>query len=97
MNRLLSLAVHAAALGMSERTVRNAIASGCWPAKTVCLGRRRLVPLVEHEKLIEDLIKFGSIPLSGSWHSKTTVISHAPPKRRVGRPRKSLALPGSLL
>lgn len=99
MRQFLSLADHAADLSLSVRTVRNAISLGRWPAKTVLLGRRRLVPLGEHQRLVAALIREGKIPLDGSWDAPVAAsqTTEAPvTKRRIGRPRKPYGLPHRL-
>lgn len=99
MRQFLSLADHAADLSLSVRTVRNAISRGKWPAKTVLLGRRRLVPRDEHQRLVAALIREGKIPLDGTWNTPPAAeqITDVPvTKRRIGRPRKSYGLPHRL-
>lgn len=93
MSQFLSLVEHAADLGVSVKTVRNAVCSGSWPAKTVRLGRRRLVSILEHQRLVEALLRDGFIPLDGTWTSTILETEHtpsAPNSRGPGRPRMPL-------
>lgn len=77
MHQFLSLADHAADLSISLRTVRNAISLGKWPAKTVLLGRRRLVPRAEHERPIAQLLRFGKVSLNEPLPNKLLVVNEA--------------------
>lgn len=61
----LYLAQHASALSIPLTSVRNAIYRGTWPARTVTLGGRRLVPIAEHQRLVDALNSTGHVDLHG--------------------------------
>lgn len=52
----ISIETHARLLNISVRYVANRAAAGTWIAKTVLFGRRRLVPMVEHERVVRELL-----------------------------------------
>ena len=52
----ITLDQHARALATPVNTVRNAIYRGDWPVKTVKIGRRHLVALVDHQALVDSLL-----------------------------------------
>lgn len=62
--QFISLEEHAADLAVSIKTVRNKLSLGTWPAKTVLLGNRRLVPVAEHDKLVAQLLTEGYVPIN---------------------------------
>jgi hypothetical protein len=62
---LLTVREHGDAVAFDEKSIRNSISKGLWPVRTVKLGGRRLIPVIEHKRLIAVLLATGAVPLSG--------------------------------
>lgn len=100
MSDFLSLAEHAASLNLPVNSIRNLISRGQWPARTVLLGNRRLVPKLEHDRLVATLLETGRVPFTGpetldriaphADSAVTSAMAPLPSPRRRGRPRKSV-------
>lgn len=90
----LHLAQHASALSIPVASVRNAIYRGTWPARTVTLGGRRLVPIAEHQRLVDALNSAGHIPLNGPAElERSEAAPNAPnaaPQKRRGAKRRGI-------
>lgn len=95
-SEFLTIPEHARELRRKPQTVYNRISQGTWPVKTVLIGGRRLVPRVEHDRYIRQvLIDAGvallacgtepSDPLARDHHNASS--KHA--KKKRGRPRNS--------
>lgn len=88
---MLPLAEHARRLGIAHHWVANRCAAGTWPARTIKIGRRRLVPLVEHERMVRDLLAEAGITAVPAQPvpapAPATPQQPAKRKRKPGRPR----------
>ncbi len=73
---------HARLLGYSQRTVENRIAAGNWPARTIKLGGRRLVPRSEHERILREAMERAGF--GGGGQEQEVVLDV---RRGPGRPR----------
>ncbi|SBP89259.1 helix-turn-helix domain-containing protein [Thiomonas delicata] len=92
----LTVAEHARQLRRKPQTIYNRISQGTWPVKTVLVGGRRLVPRLEHERYIQQLLIQAGIALlvcgsepSISVAGNENSASSENPKKRRGRPRVS--------
>lgn len=91
-----TLAEHARLLGYSQRTVENRVAAGSWPARTIKLGGRRLVPRVEHERVLREAMARAGIELEvrqtqPQQAEAAELRARARPGPGPGRPRRSVA------
>ncbi len=91
----LSLAEHAARLGVAKTWVANRVAAGTWPARVVKLGRRRLVHVGEHQRMVRDLLESAGIktPPASPDPSPQVPAPAQPAKRKPGRPREAAGEP----
>jgi hypothetical protein len=96
----LSLAEHSNAINLPLPSIRNLISRGQYPIRTVLFGNRRLVPRVEHERLVATLLATGNVPFTGPETldrivpaavviTSSEVVATPSPRRR-GRPREAI-------
>lgn len=89
-NEFLTLAEHAAEFRLAINTIRNRISLGTWPAKTVRIGKNILIPRVEHERVVAQILGQAGIhqtPKKTAVDNQTNLINL---KRGPGRPRKGV-------
>lgn len=55
-HEFLTIVEHAAAFRLAVNTVRNRILSGTWPARTVKIGKNILIPAVEHQRVVNQML-----------------------------------------
>lgn len=88
---MLALGEHARRLGVAVHWVANRCAAGTWPARSIKIGRRRLVPLIEHERMVAELLAgagIKAVPAQPAQPTPTAPEGPAKPaKRKPGRPR----------
>lgn len=91
---MLALGEHARRLGVAVHWVANRCAAGTWPARTIKIGRRRLVPLIEHERMVAELLAgagIAAVPARPAPQPPALAAPQQPTKRRPGRPRGAAA------
>jgi hypothetical protein len=95
----LTVKEHSKAFCLAENTVKNRLLNGTWPARSVRVGKLILIPMLEHQRVIKEMLAAVGIQPPG-WVSG--IDPHQPPcrpdenqasglKRGRGRPRKSAA------
>ena len=82
---LYTIGQHAKLLGYSQRTVENRIAAGSWPARTIKLGGRRLVPRSEHERILREAMARAGFGGQEQEEEEEAVVLDV--RRGPGRPR----------
>lgn len=99
----LKISEHAKAFYLAENTIKNRILNGTWPARVVKIGKLILIPRVEHERVIAEMLVSAGIgiqPTGGisstdphqspiTTHENQLVVVGLKRKRGPGRPRKS--------
>lgn len=80
----MTLGEHAAAFRLAVNTVRNRILSGTWPARTVKIGKNILIPAVEHQRVVNQMLIQAGITPSQSDQQPIPTIQK---EKKRGRPR----------
>lgn len=90
----LSLAEHAQRLGVASKWVANKVAAGTWPARVVKLGRRRLVHVSEHQRMVRQLLESAGIKSPADAPNQPPTSAVAPGTTETGRMQGGGRKPG---
>ncbi|OIQ69021.1 hypothetical protein GALL_493800 [mine drainage metagenome] len=93
----LTISEHSKAFFLAANTVKNRILHGTWPAKPVKIGKLILIPRVEHERVIAEMLVSAGIGIQPTGGISSTDPHQSPitrhenllvgQKRAPGRPR----------
>jgi hypothetical protein len=90
-NEFLTLSEHAAVFRLAVNAVRNRISLGTWPAKSVRVGKNILIPRLEHERVVAEILgQAGINPTLPKEKATVNQTNFNNLKRGPGRPRKGV-------